>query len=67
MDDKKAKRIAESFGLNVRNIPISILEAFKQSIIDNASFEDYLNKWIKYSSPSYEETYFIRKIKELIK
>jgi len=67
IDDKKAKRIAESFGLNVRNIPISILEAFKKNIIDEFSFEDYLNKWIKYANPSYDEVYFIKKIKELIK
>jgi predicted nucleic acid-binding protein len=67
IDDKKAKRIAESFGLNVRTIPISILEAYKKDIIDEESFEDYLNKWIKYANPSYNEIYFIKKIKELIK
>ena len=67
IDDKKAKRIAESFGLNVRTIPISILEAYKKDIIDEESFEDYLRKWIKYANPSYNEIYFIKKIKELIK
>jgi len=67
IDDKKAKRIAESFGLNVRTIPISILEAYTKNLIDEVSFEDYLNKWIKYANPSYNEIYFIKKIKELIK
>lgn len=66
MEDKKAKRIAESFNLDVRKIPISILEAYQNKIIDNFEYEDYLIKWIKYASPSYEEVYFVKKIKELL-
>ncbi len=66
MEDKKAKRIAESFNLDVRKIPISILEAYQNKIIDNLEYEDYLIKWIKYASPSYEEVYFVKKIKELL-
>ena len=66
MEDKKAKRIAESFNLDVRKIPISILEAYQNKIIDNLEFEDYLIKWIKCASPSYEEVYFVKKIKELL-
>ena len=66
MEDKKAKRIAESFNLDVRKIPISMLEAYQNKIIDNLEFEDYLIKWVKYASPSYEEVYFVKKIKELI-
>ena len=66
MEDKKAKRIAESFNLDVRKIPISMLEAYQNKIINNLEFEDYLIKWVKYASPSYEEVYFIKKIKELL-
>ncbi len=66
MEDKKAKRIAENFNLDVRKIPISILEAYQNNIIDNFKFEDYLIKWVKYASPSYEEVYFVKKIKELL-
>jgi len=66
MEDKKAKRIAESFNLDVRKIPISMLEAYKNKIIDNSEFEDYLIKWVKFASPSYEEVYFVKKIKELL-
>ena len=65
IEDKKAKRIAESFNLDVRKIPISILEAYQNKLIDNLEFENYLIKWVKYSSPTYEEVYFIKKIKEL--
>ena len=66
MEDKKAKRIAESYNLDVRKIPISILEAYQNKIIDNSEFEEYLIKWVKFASPSYEEVYFIKKIKALI-
>lgn len=66
MEDKKAKRIAESFNLDVRKVPIAILEAYQNKIIDNLEFEDYLIKWIKFASPSYEEVYFVKKIKELL-
>lgn len=67
MEDKKAKRIAESYNLDVRKISISILEAYQNKFIDNAEFEDYLMKWVKFASPSYEEVYFIKKMKELLK
>ena len=66
MEDKKGKRIAESYNLDVRKIPISILEAYQIKIIDNSEFEDYLIKWVKFASPSYEEVYFVKKMKELI-
>ena len=66
MEDKKAKRIAESFNLDVRKIPISMLEAYQNKIIDNLEFENYLIKWVKFASPSYEEVYFVKKIKELL-
>ena len=66
MEDKKSKRIAESFNLDVRKIPISILEAYQNKIIDNLEFESYLIKWVKFASPSYEEVYFVKKIKELL-
>ncbi|MHA1337855.1 MAG: hypothetical protein ACTSPW_19295 [Promethearchaeota archaeon] len=66
IEDKKAKRIAESFNLDVRRVPISILEAYQNKLIDNDEFEDYLMKWIRYASPSYEEIYFVKKIKELM-
>ncbi|KKN37211.1 hypothetical protein LCGC14_0765830 [marine sediment metagenome] len=66
MEDKKAKRIAESFNLDVRKVPIAMLEAYQNKIINNLEFEDYLIKWVKYASPSYEEVYFIKKIKELL-
>ncbi len=66
MEDKKAKRIAESFNLNVKKIPISMLEAYQNKILDNLEFENYLIKWVKYASPSYEEVYFVKKIKELL-
>ncbi|KKK96033.1 hypothetical protein LCGC14_2666820 [marine sediment metagenome] len=65
IEDKKAKRIAEGFNLDVRKIPISILEAFQSKIISQLEFDDYLIKWVKFASPSYEEVYFIKKIKEL--
>ncbi len=66
MEDKKAKRIAESYNLDVKKIPISILEAYQNKLIDNTKFEDYLIKWVKYASPSYEEVYFVKKMKELL-
>jgi len=66
MEDRKAKKIAESYNLDVRNIPISILEAYQNNLIDNTEFEDYLIKWVKYASPSYEEVYFVKKTKELL-
>ncbi|MGQ4873702.1 MAG: hypothetical protein ACP6IY_06450 [Promethearchaeia archaeon] len=66
IEDKKAKRIAESFNLDVRRDLISILEAYQNKLIDNDEFEDYLMKWIRYVSPSYEEIYFVKKIKELM-
>ena len=66
MEDKKAKRIAESFNLDVKRVPISILEAYQKKLINNRDFEDYLIKWVKYASPSYEEIYFVKKIKELL-
>ena len=66
MEDRKAKRIAESYNLDVRKIPISILEAYQNKLIDNTEFEDYLIKWVKYASPSYEEVYFVKKMKELL-
>ena len=66
MEDKKAKRIAESYNLDVRKIPISMLEAYQNKLISNLEFEDYLIKWVKYSRPSYEEVYFVKKIKELL-
>lgn len=67
IEDKKARKIAENFNLDVRNIPISILEAFKNKIIDESEFEEYLVKWVRYASPSYDEVYFIKKIKEVLK
>jgi len=67
IEDKKAKRIGENFNLDVRNISISILEAYMNKIIDDKEFEDYLIKWVKYASPSYDEVYFVKKMKELIK
>lgn len=66
MEDKKAKKIAESYNLDVRKIPISILEAYQNKYIDNIEFEDYLIKWVKYASPSYEEVYFVKKMRELL-
>lgn len=66
MEDKKAKRIAESFNLDVRKIPISLLEAYQNKIVNNLEFESYLIKWVKCASPSYEEVYFVKKIKELL-
>ncbi len=66
MDDKKAKKIAESLDLDVRKIPISMLEAYQNKLIDTTEFEDYLLKWVKYASPSYEEIYFVKKMKELL-
>ena len=66
MEDKKARKIAESYNLDVRKIPISILEAYQNKLIDNTEFEDYLIKWVKYASPSYEEVYFVKKMKELL-
>ena len=66
MEDKKAKRIAESFNLDVKKIPISMLEAYQNKVIDNLEFENYLIKWVKFASPSYEEVYFVKKIKELL-
>lgn len=67
MEDKKAKKIAESLNLDVRRIPISILEAYQSEVIDNVKFESFLKKWIRYGNPSYEEVYFIKKIKEFLK
>lgn len=66
MEDKKAKKIAENFNLDVRKIPISMLEAYQNNLIDNVEFEDYLIKWVKYASPSYEEVYFVKKMKDLL-
>ncbi|TFF89462.1 MAG: hypothetical protein EU549_00545 [Promethearchaeota archaeon] len=66
MEDKKAKRIAEGFNLDVKRVPISILEAYQKKLIDNRDFEDYLIKWVKYASPSYEEVYFVKKVKEIL-
>lgn len=66
MEDKKAKRIAENFNLDVRSVPISILEAYKNKIIDSFKFEDFLVKWVRYGNPSYDEVYFIKKVKELL-
>lgn len=66
MEDKKAKKIAESYNLDVRKIPISILEAYQNKLIDNTDFEDYLIKWVKFAGPSYEEVYFVKKMKELL-
>lgn len=66
MEDKKAKKIAENFNLDVRSVPISILEAYKDKIIDNFKFEDFLVKWVRYGNPSYDEVYFIKKVKELL-
>jgi len=66
MEDKKAKRMAENFNLDVKKIPISILEAYQNKIIDKFEFEDSLIKWVKCASPSYEEVYFVKKIKELL-
>lgn len=66
MEDKKAKKIAENFNLDVRSVPIAILEAYKNKIIDNSKFEDFLVKWIRYGNPSYNEVYFIKKVKELL-
>ncbi len=66
MEDKKAKKIAESFHLDVRRIPISMLEAYKQNVIDDSKFERHLAKWIRYGNPSYEEIYFVKKIKEVL-
>ena len=67
MEDKKAKKIAENYNLDVRKISISILEAYQNKVIDNVEFEDYLIKWVKCASPSYEEVYFVKKMKELLK
>jgi len=66
MEDKKAKKIAESFNLDVRKIPISMLEAYQNKLLNNFEFEDYLIKWVKFASPSYEEVYFVKKMKELL-
>jgi len=67
IEDKKAKRIGENFNLDVRNISISILEAYMNKLIDDKEFEDYLIKWVRYATPSYDEVYFVKKMKELIK
>ena len=66
IEDKKAKRIGENFNLDVRNISISILEAYMNKLIDDKEFEDYLIKWVRYATPSYDEVYFVKKMKELI-
>ncbi|MHA1147568.1 MAG: hypothetical protein ACTSR8_04935 [Promethearchaeota archaeon] len=66
MEDKKAKKMAENFNLDVRKISISMLEAYQNKLISNSEFEDYLIKWIKFARPSYEEIYFVKKMKELL-
>ncbi len=66
IDDKKAKKRAGALNLDVKCIPLSLLEAYKSNLIDNASFDGYLNKWIKYANPSYDEIYFIKKFKEVL-
>lgn len=66
MEDKKAKRIAENYNLDVRRIPISLIEAIHSKLINELQFEALLIKWVKYTNPSYEEVYFVKKIKELV-
>ena len=66
IDDKKAIRIAESFNLSVINVSVSLLDAYKQHLIDDMKFEEFLKKWIIAASPSYEDIFLIRKVKELM-
>ncbi|MHA1492250.1 MAG: hypothetical protein ACTSRI_21685, partial [Promethearchaeota archaeon] len=66
IDDKKAIRIAESFNLNVINVPVSLLDAYKQHLIDDMKFEEFLQKWIIAASPSHEDIFLIKKAKELM-
>ncbi|MHA1291564.1 MAG: hypothetical protein ACTSQJ_02720 [Promethearchaeota archaeon] len=67
IDDKKAIRIAESFDLQVFNIPISLLDAYKQQKIDDEIFERFFQKWIITASPSYEDIFLIKKAKEIMR
>lgn len=66
IDDKKAIRIAESFNLIVLNVPVSLLDAYKQQLIDDIKFEELFQKWIVVASPSYEDIFIIKKAKELM-
>ena len=66
IEDKKAKKIAEKFDLDVKTIPISLLEAYKKRILNNSDFDFYLIRWVKHANPSYDEVYFIKKMKELL-
>ncbi len=66
IDDKKAIRIAESFNLKVISVPISLLDAYKQKLIDDHKFEELFQKWILIASPSYEDIFLIKKVKELM-
>ena len=66
IEDKKAKRIGENLNVDVRSISISLLEAYLNKLIDDNEFEDFLIKWVRYATPSYDEVYFVKKMKELI-
>ncbi|TFF86888.1 MAG: hypothetical protein EU551_00460 [Promethearchaeota archaeon] len=66
IDDKKAVRIAESFDLNVFNVPISLLDAYKKQKIDDEKFESFFQKWIIVANPPYEDIFLIKKVKDMM-
>ena len=67
IDEKKARVIGSKLGLEVKNIPLILLEGLLSKQIKIDEFNTFFQKWILVASPSQEQIYFLTQIKNAIK
>lgn len=67
IDEKKARVIGSKLGLEVKNIPLVLLEGLLSKQIKINDFDIYFRKWILVASPSQEQIYFLTQIKNAIR
>lgn len=67
LEDQKARKIATNLGIKVEWTSYALLKALKVRLISDGEFDDFLNQYIIFASPSVLEIQTIKKFKELIK
>jgi len=66
IDEKKARVIGSKLGLEVKNIPLILIEGLLTKQIELSEFDTFFRKWILVSSPPQEQIHFLTQIKNAI-
>ncbi|MHA1275789.1 MAG: hypothetical protein ACTSQI_01130 [Candidatus Helarchaeota archaeon] len=66
IDDIRAQKLGITLGINLKSIPIILLELFKKDIISKDEYLNYIERYGRIVNSSQVEIWFYKKVGELI-